>query len=243
MPVALSFAVLRVTGSVGKLGLVLAGQSTAALLLTLAGGVAGDRFARGRIMLVSLAVRMAVAMVFAAALLTGTASFGLLLAMAGVYGCADGFFGPVSAALLPEVVPVGQLAPANALIGGTVSSASIAAPAIAGVIVGALGPGAGFAVQAAVLAVAAGCLAAARLPGRRAALASGLGLFSQLKMGWAEFARLPWLRLLTGQWTVFSLVVLAPVAVLGPAIAEQCLGGAPAWGFITCSQSLGAVGG
>jgi predicted MFS family arabinose efflux permease len=243
MPVALSFAVLRVTGSVGKLGLVLACQSTVALLLTLAGGVAGDRFARGRIMLVSLAVRMAVAMVFAAALLTGTASFGLLLAMAGVYGCADGFFGPVSAALLPEVVPVGQLAPANALIGGTVSSASIAAPAIAGVIVGALGPGAGFAVQAAVLAVAAGCLAAARLPGRRTAPASGPGLVSQLKMGWAKFARLRWLWLLTGQWTVFSLVVLAPVAVLGPAIAERYLGGAPAWGLITSSLSLGAVGG
>jgi MFS family permease len=243
MPVALSFAVLRVTGSVGKLGLVLACQSTVALLLTLAGGVAGDRFARGRIMLVSLAVRMAVAMVFAAALLTGTASFGLLLAMAGVYGCADGFFGPVSAALLPEVVPMGQLAPANALIGGTVSSASIAAPAIAGVIVGALGPGAGFAVQAAVLAVAAGCLAAARLPGRRTAPASGPGLFSQLKMGWAEFARLRWLWLLTGQWTVFSLLVLAPVADLGPAIAERYLGGAPAWGLITSSLSLGAVGG
>jgi MFS family permease len=243
MPVALSFAVLRVTGSVGKLGLVLACQSTVALLLTLAGGVAGDRFARGRIMLVSLAVRMAVAIVFAAALLTGTASFGLLLTMAGGYGCADGFFGPVSAALLPEVVPVSQLAPANALIGGTTSSASIAAPAIAGVIVGALGPGAGFAVQAAVLAAAAGCLAAARLPARRAAPASGPGLFSQLKMGWAEFARLRWLWLLTGQWTVFSLVVLAPVAVLGPAIAERYLGGAPAWGLITSSLSLGAVGG
>jgi hypothetical protein len=112
--------------------------------------------------------------------------------MAGVNGCADGFFGPVSAALLPEVVPVGQLAPANALIGGTVSSASIAAPAVAGVIVGALGPGAGFAVQAAVLAVAAGCLATARLPARRAAPASGPGLSSQLKMGWAEFTRLRW---------------------------------------------------
>jgi hypothetical protein len=243
MPVALSFAVLRVTGSVSKLGLVLACQSTVALLLTLAGGVAGDRFARGRIMLVSLAVRMAVAIVLAAALLTGTASFGLLLAMAGGYGCADGFFGPVSAALLPEVVPVSQLAPANALIGGTTSSASIAAPAIAGVIVGALGPGAGFAVQAAVLAVAASCLAAARIPARRVAPASRPGLFSQLKMGWAEFARLRWLWLLTGQWTVFSLVVLAPVAVLGPAIAERYLGGAPAWGLITSSLSLGAVGG
>jgi hypothetical protein len=47
----------------------------------------------------------------------------------------------------------------------------------------------------------------------------------------------------TGQWTAFSLVVLAPVAVLGPAIAERYLGGAPAWGLITSSLSLGAVGG
>jgi hypothetical protein len=141
------------------------------------------------------------------------------------------------------VVPVSQLAPANALIGGTTSSASIAAPAIAGVIVGVLGPGGGFAVLAAVLALAAGCLAAARLPARRVTPGPGPGLFSQLKMGWAEFARLRWLWLLTGQWTVFSLVVLAPVAVLGPAIAERYLGGAPAWGLITSSLSLGAVGG
>ena len=105
LPVVLSFAVLRVTGSVGKLGLVLAGQSAVALLLTLAGGLAGDRFSRGRILIVSLVVRMAVATTLAATLLTGTASFGLLLAMAGAYGCADGFFGPVSTALLPDVVP------------------------------------------------------------------------------------------------------------------------------------------
>jgi hypothetical protein len=36
-PVTLSFAVLRVTGSVSRLGLVLAAQATAALALTLAG--------------------------------------------------------------------------------------------------------------------------------------------------------------------------------------------------------------
>ncbi len=243
LPVVLSFAVLRVTGSVGKLGLVLAGQSAVALLLTLAGGLAGDRFSRGRILIVSLVVRMAVATTLAATLLTGTASFGLLLAMAGAYGCADGFFGPVSTALLPDVVPRAQLAPANALIGGTTSSARIAAPAIAGVIVATLGPGSGFALQAAVLAAAAGCLAAARLPPGHAASAGPLNPLRQLKTGWAEFAQRRWLWLLTAQWTVFSLVILAPVAVLGPAIAERDLGGASAWGAISSCLSLGAVGG
>jgi len=240
--VVLSFAVLRVTGSVGKLGLVLAGQSAVALLLTLAGGLAGDRFSRGRILIVSLVVRMAVATTLAATLLTGTASFGLLLAMAGAYGCADGFFGPVSTALLPDVVPRAQLAPANALIGGTTSSARIAAPAIAGVIVATLGPGSGFALQAAVLAAAAGCLAAAGLPPSHAASADPLNPLRQLKTGWAEFAQRRWLWMLTAQWTVFSLVILAPVAVLGPAIAERDLGGASAWGAISSCLSLGAVG-
>ena len=36
---------------------------------------------------------------------------------------------------------------------------------------------------------------------------------------------------------------LAPVTVLGPALAERHLGGAAAWGVISASLGLGAVGG
>ena len=95
---------LRVTGSVGRLGLVLAAQATLGLLLTLAGGLAGDRFPRKRVLTASVGARLTVATVLAATLLAGCASFGLLVAMAAVYGCADGFFGPASVAVLPEVV-------------------------------------------------------------------------------------------------------------------------------------------
>jgi hypothetical protein len=48
LPVVESFAVLRVTGSSGQLGLVLACQSAVALLLTLAGGLAGTVSLAGR---------------------------------------------------------------------------------------------------------------------------------------------------------------------------------------------------
>jgi hypothetical protein len=243
LPVALSFAVLRITGSVARLGLVLAVQGGVALLLTLAGGLAGDRFPRRRIMVVSLATRTVVAAVIAATLLAGVASFPLLLAMAGVYGCADGFFGPASSALLPEIVPRQHLAPANALIGGTSSAASVAAPAIAGAIVATLGTGAAFAVQAGALAIALGCLIMVQIPASPLAQTCAVRVIQQLRLGWAEFAKRRWLWLLTVEWTVFSLVVLAPVNVLGPAIAQRYLGGASAWGIIGSCLSLGAIAG
>jgi MFS family permease len=262
----MSFAVLRVTGSPGRLGLVLAGQATAALALTLAGGLAGDRFGHGRILTCSLAGRAVAAALLAATLLTRTASFPLLLAAAVAYGCADGFFGPASTALLPAIVPRDRLAPANALLGGATSTAAAAAPALAGLIVAALGPGAGFAVQTALLASAAGTLAAARLPVGRAVAAGMAGRptgaagrptgaagraaeanrerpLAQLRAGWTEFIRLRWLWLLTGQWLVFSMLTLAPVTVLGPVLAQRYLGGAAAWGVISAGLALGSVGG
>lgn len=224
LPLAMSFAVLRVTGSIAQLGLVLAVQSGVALTLTLVGGLAGDRFPRRRIMIVSLAVRLTVAAATAAALLTGTASFALLLVAAAVYGCADGFFGPASSALLPEIVPREQLAPANALIGGTASAGSVIAPAVAGLVVATLGPGATFALQTAILATALGCLVAVRIPATRPAEAtrpahaippahdaSRPTIGRQLGTGWSEFAQRRWLWLPTLEWTVFSLVILAPV--------------------------------
>jgi hypothetical protein len=251
----MSFAVLRVTGSPGRLGLVLAGQATAALALTLVGGLAGDRFGRGRILTCSLAGRAGAATLLAATLLTRTASFPLLLAAAAAYGCADGFFGPASTALLPDIVPRDRLSRANALLGGATSTAASAAPALAGLVVAALAPGAGFAIQAALLAGAAGSLAAARLPTGRAVAAGAAGVagraaeggrerpLGQLRAGWSEFIRIRWLWLLTGQWLVFSMLTLAPVTVLGPVLAQRYLGGAAAWGVISAGLALGAVGG
>jgi endonuclease len=49
--------------------------------------------------------------------------------------------------------------------------------------------------------------------------------------------------LLPAEWTCFSLIVLAPLAVLGPVISQQDLGGARAWGLISSALAAGAVGG
>jgi MFS family permease len=236
-----SFAVLQVTGSAAKLGLVLACQGATALLFTLAGGVAGDRLRRGRILVVTSLARMAAAAALAVTLATGTVSFGVLLAAAAGYGVADGFFGPASAALLPDVVSRDQLAAANAVLGGSSGAALVVAPAAAGLVVAGLGVASGFGVQAAMLAVTAACLASARLPAGRQVAPDGRNPLRALADGLREFARIRWLWLLTLQWTFFSLLVLAPVAVLGPAVARKYLGGAAVWGLISGCLALGSV--
>jgi MFS family permease len=233
--------VLQVTGSAAKLGVILACQGATGLLFTLAGGVAGDRFPRSRILVAATAARMAAAAAIAIMLATGTASFAALLAAAAGYGVADGFFGPASTALLPDVVSRDQLAAANAVLGGSSGAALVVAPAVAGIIVAGAGVGSAFALQSLMLAVAVVCLASARLPARHRAPADGRNPLRELGEGLLEFAGIRWLWLLTLQWTFFSLLVLAPVAVLGPAVARRYLGGALAWGVISGCLALGSV--
>jgi predicted MFS family arabinose efflux permease len=243
LPVVESFAVLRITGSPGKLGIVLACQGIASLMFSVVAGVAGDRFPHGRILTASTIARTGMALTLAVTLITGTASFTLLLCAAVVYGCADAFFTPASRALLPDIVPRESLGAVNGLIGGTANSGWIVAPAIAGVIVGTLGPGYGFAFEALVLATATACLALARLPRARAEAEAPTHPLSQLRSGWHEFTKARWLWLLTAQWTLFSLMILAPVAVLGPTIAKRYLGGAVAWGVISSCLAVGLIAG
>ena len=126
---------------------------------------------------------------------------------------------------------------------GSASALRIAAPATAGFMVAALGTGPAFGFQALVLAAAAVALATTRLTAASKPPSPAGSPLRQLRDGWAEFARLRWLWLLTGEWAIFSLVILAPVTVLGPVIALHDLGGAAAWGLIGSYLALGAVAG
>ena len=249
LPVTESFAVLQVTGSAGKLGIVLSAQAAVGLLVNLLGGVAGDAWPRSRILIGSTLFRAAAAAGLAAMLLIHVASFASILAISVGYGCANGFFGPVSAAVIPDVTAPDQLAAANALIGGLSSAAGIVAPALAGIVVAALGPGAGFGCESALLCVCAASVAAARIPARertvrmQAGPAAPRNVLSQLRDGWRVYLCLRWLWLLTLQWTAFSLLVLAPLTVLGPDIALRFLGGPAAWGAISSCLTAGVVAG
>src|SRR5207302_764691 len=94
--VALAWAVLDLTHSAGKLGLVLASYSIARVSLILVGGVWADRLPRQLVMLAADAARCLAQGAIAVLLLSGTARFWELAIFSFVAGAGTAFFTPAS---------------------------------------------------------------------------------------------------------------------------------------------------
>jgi len=148
-PVALAFAVLRLTGSTGDLGVVLAARSVSVVVFLLLGGVISDRLPR-HVVLVGSSVLAGLSQAAAAALLlTGSAHITALAALQVVNGATSAFAGPAASAVVPQTVPAHVLRQANALARMGSNAAAIAGAALGGVVVAVFGPGWGIAADAA----------------------------------------------------------------------------------------------
>jgi MFS family permease len=243
-PVAVAFAVLGL-GSVTDLGLVMAAGGIPFALFSVAGGVVSDRLGRRRVMLASDVVRTVSQGTMAALLITGAAEVWMLAALSFVYGVAAALFMPALMGLIPQtVVGSDRLKDANALIALARSVASVAGPALAGVLIAAAGPGEAIAVDAVTFAVSAVCLALLRTapvaatPGE----AAEDGRFrARLRAGWHEVRARAWLRWGLLAMGSYHLFVLPAVFVLGPAMAERDLAGASSWATIVACWGVGAV--
>ena len=88
MPVALTFAVLDLTGSATSLGLVLVSAFVPRVVLLLLGGVFADRLPRRRVMLATDVMRAITQGVVAFLLLSGQARLWHLALLFAAYGAA-----------------------------------------------------------------------------------------------------------------------------------------------------------
>ncbi|MEU4467543.1 MFS transporter [Streptomyces sp. NPDC024017] len=104
-PIALAFAVLDATGSVGSLGLVFGAHSLTSIVFLLFGGVLADRLPRGPLLVGSSMVSAASQAVIAALVLTHSAAIPLLMVLATVNGASSSCYQPAAQALLPQTVP------------------------------------------------------------------------------------------------------------------------------------------
>lgn len=242
--VAVPFAVLSVGGSATDVGLVAAAGLVPMLLFTLVGGVWADRFRRHRIMLVSDVVRCAVQGLIAVLLLTGVAEVSHLVLLMIVFGTADAFFMPAATGLVPLVVGPDRLREANALRGFVLSSGLVIGPALAGGLVAVAGPGGALALDALTFAVSAAFLA--RLRPRETApeavedMAGGTFL-ADLRAGWVQVRSRTWVWSGMGAMSVYHVVVLPSVFVLGPVLAEREWGGAASWSVVVAAFGIGSV--
>lgn len=239
-PVALTFAVLGLTGSGTDLGIVLACQSIPLVLLALVGGVWADRLPRARLMVASDLVRAAVQLTGAALLLTGAAQIWQLALLAALHGAAEAFFRPAAGALLPQIVPASRLQQANALMGMSDNFGWMVGPAVAGVLVAAIGAGGAIAVDGVTFLVSAVFLAALRVPAALKTEAAR-GFVAELRKGWHEVRSRTWLWVMLLRVCLVLFIVIAPFQVLGPLGLIEEGYGAAAWGWLQAVFSGGMI--
>jgi MFS family permease len=145
------------------LGLLVAAQSAAWLLISLPAGAWVDRLPRRRLLIVALALGLVASIAAVAAAATGIASLLGVAAFAGASGTV--VYVLTSVSLLPSLVPAADLPRSNARLELARAVVSLAAPFVAGLLAQHLSPTWGYVLAALGAALALACvLALPRVP-------------------------------------------------------------------------------
>lgn len=168
IPTTLTLAVLRATDDAGALGIVLASELVPMLLLLPVGGVLADRLRPERVALFADLARGLSQAAIAVELLLGLYRLVDLALLSAIAGAAIAFGSPAVPRLVVAVVPGPARLRMNARIGVVTSLSSVAAPAIAGTVTVAAGPGWAAGLTAALFAGSALTLGGIRTSTARA---------------------------------------------------------------------------
>jgi MFS family permease len=246
--VAVVWQVVALDGGPAALSLVAALSAGGMLASTLLGGALADRLPQRHILLaVELTQGLTIA-ALAALSLTGVLALGHLAAVALVGGVAMGLYYPAYSALVPVLVPQGDLLAANGLEGVVRPVlAQAAGPAAAGFLVAALSPGAALAAAAVAAFGAAASVATLPVPEKRAedgtAGSPVAGLLADVREGFGYMVATPWLLATLLYASAMLLAFIGPFEVLVPFAIKDAGGGPSQHAYVLAAFGIGgAVG-
>lgn len=235
--------VYDLTNSAWLLGVVGFANQIPNFLISPFAGVLVDRWDRRRTLVLTQVLSMFQSLALAALALTHTIHISHLIVLSIFQGMINAFDMPTRQAFVVEVVDKREnLSNAIALNSSLFSGARLVGPAIAGLLIAAIGSGACFLIDGvSYLAVIAGLLAM-KLPVRQASPSHTPGeVWHQLKEGWVYAFSFPPIRAILLLIALVSFVGM-PYTVLAPIFATEVLqGGAETLGFLMAASGLGAL--
>ncbi len=239
--VAQSWLVYRLTGDSAMLGLVgFVGQIPSLLFAPLGGSLADTRN-RHKIVVVTQAASMVLAFILAGLTLSGYIHIWHVFVLSGLLGLTNAFEIPARQAFLYEMVGRDDLMNAIALNSSMFNGARVVGPALAGIVIAAVGEGWCFFINGtSFLAVLAGLLLM-RLEPWKPGPPSGRSALGHMAEGFHFVATTAPVRALLLLLGLVSLTGL-PFSVLMPIFADQILHGGPkALGMLMGASGFGAL--
>lgn len=240
--VAQSWLVLELTHSGAMLGLVVAVQFLPVLLLGPYGGLIADRVDKRRLLLCTQSALGLLALVLGLLTLTGAVRLWMVFALAAGFGTINAADNPARQTFVPELVGPDRLQNAISLNNIMVNASRAIGPAVAGLLIAAVGTAVCFLANAAsfiAVLIALACIRPASLrPAPPVSREPG-----QVRQGLRYVRR-----------TTALLVPLLMMALVGtlayefqvvlPVLARVSLHGGPEiYGFLTAAMGAGAVAG
>jgi MFS family permease len=230
---ALLFVLFDRTGSSRWVSLALLVTFGTRGLLTPLGGSLGDRFDRRLVMIGS---ELLGAACFTALAFAHTP--GPLLLLAFLATVAETPFFPAASAAVPNLVPAGDLAWANATIAFGSNVGYLAGPALGGVLVASIGAPAVFLFNAATFVVSAGLVAS--VAGSFSSQRTEEETFRGIRAGVRFMLSQPVLRTMTAAFAVFA-VAIGSVLVAEVPLAVSFGTGSVGYGLIATAFGVGAL--
>jgi len=237
--VAQSWLVYRLTHSEFLLGTALFCSQICVFALGPLGGLAADRFSRHRLVVTTQTLMMLQAFVLAGLTLSGRVQVWHVLTLAVILGAINAFDIPGRQSLLIQMTSKEDLLSAISLNSAVFNSARGVGPAIAGLLVAALGEGVCFLLNAISFLAVIGGLLAMKLPRfeRHPPDSPWRHLKEGFRYGWHHKA----VRRLLAMLAIASLAT-APFLVLAPVFADQLFHrGSKGLGFLMAAMGVGAV--
>jgi MFS family permease len=236
--VAVGVQVYALTHDPFDLGLIGLSQFLPFVAFVLIAGHAADRWDRRRIVFLCIAVQVLCAAALAAFTAFGLRGPGPVFAVMIAFGVARAFMAPASNALMPNLVPVALFGHAVAINSSAWQVATIAGPAVGGILYAATGPAPVYATVAALLAVALTFLVGLHAPRTRRSTepVSWASVIEGLKFVWRRAAVLGAISM-----DLFAVLFGGATALL-PAFAADVLHvGADGIGWLRAAPGIGAA--
>jgi MFS family permease len=212
------------------------------LLVTIAGGVLSDRFDRRWTMIAADLGRAIAVGALAAITLSGRDELIAIVILVASQAIAGSLFGPAESALLPELVPAGDLGRANAVRSIISPLAwSIAGPAMGGALIANLGTPAAFWADSGTYLVSVATLVLMR---SRSAVRTGepTSILTEARQGIAYVAGRPWLWGPIVASSVAQFLFAGPNQALVPYLVKfELHASAAALGLVFAAGGLGTV--